>query len=228
MRATTALTAAALAAGLAGTFTSPSQAATGTCYIDLPPRVYVDAPKEWVRAHFSPSCEAQNARAKWDAKDPAGYTKDYWRYDSDGSSVRRSMSFEDGQRLGRWKASASYALNQADGSKLDQDYDFTNIRLRSLLSISGTSYDPGTKVQIRGVAKRYSPAVNTYRPWAGVTVRLYVRADPSSPWSYKGSAKAVADGSVTFNTSAPDGYDFQLRTMSSSNTWGKYSKYVSE
>ena len=35
-------------------------------------------------------------------------------------------------------------------------------------------------------------------------------------------------GRVSFTTYAPYGYDFHLRTSSTSNTWGKYSNWISE
>lgn len=223
-----AASAVALSAGLAVSAAAPSQAAGGACYTAVTPRVYVDSSTEWVRAVFSDSCKTYNARALWYAVDPGGVKRDHWIYDSDGSGARRSASITDGSRLGRWKSSAGGAINQATGARLEQNYDYTLIRLRSLLSISGTAYDPGDKVVIRGRAKRYSPAANTYRAWSGVKVKLYVRKSSSSPWVLRSSKNADRYGRVSFTTYAPYGYDFHLRTSSTSNTWGKYSNWISE
>jgi hypothetical protein len=191
--------------------------ASGTCSVNLPSRLTVDAPFERFTGRLASDCAGSDADyASWDIRHAYYGPSDLFIFDSGHTSA--TWDFYDWDHLGTYYVEPSWASDH-DYNELSQNTRKSVVRLGSRLSL--TSARSGNYVTLRSTATRYRPSADAFRPWAGKAVGLSYRTCATCAWHYLTSRATNADGTISYRLYAPRARSYRAHTADISTTWGR-------
>ncbi|ROR90554.1 hypothetical protein [Nocardioides aurantiacus] len=192
-------------------------AAYGTCSVQLPSKLTVDAPFKRFVGRLAPDCyESGTDYAAWDVEHDYYGPDDIFIFDSGETSS--DWAFYDWGNLGSYTIRPSGAWDY-DYNDVSQNTVTTSVRLGSRLSM--TSSRSGRYVTLRATATRYKPSASGFRAWGGRPVSVYTRTSSTAPWKYLRTRTTDKYGKIATRIDQRYVRDYQARLGNTAAVWGK-------
>jgi hypothetical protein len=196
---------------------APSAQAAPSCNISTPSKVAITQPYRAIKATFSSGCLSYAETASWDLMHPRyGYTGSFW-FDGGSTDV---YDFYDWEPVGVYSVRPDGAYDY-DWDELAQNTRTMTIKYGSRQYISSSR--SGSTVTIAGTTTRYSPRAGTYAALSGQRVYLQSQACSTCAWKPVTSTTTNRYGKVTFKRTSSTARYWRLKTVDSSNTFGRTS-----
>ena len=212
-------TAAALSlSGMLNVAAAGPAAAYGTCSVNVPARLTVDAPFKRFTASLASDCDASGADyATWDIRHHYYGPQNLLIFDGNTTDT---WDFYDWGYLGTHyvEPSSSWDHNYND---LAQNTRTVSVRLGSRLYIASSR--SGAYVTLHTTLKRYRPSADGFAAWPNHPVRLQFQTCATCAWTTFKTVYPNSYGKAAHRFYSARGKNYRAVAADMSTTWGRTS-----